>query len=435
MISIMTAQQLQRVEVMRREALADATRHGYALNEVIERSVRLELAAALSITEAAAGGLIAQADALVNRYPAALDSLAGARITARHASLLVEMLDGVDPALRDELAPRAVALAEAQPVGTFRRLLRKLVDSAQASTLSERAEEALRTRRVSVQPVADGMADLLLRMPAVEAYAAFARATATAKVLAVVEGEERTLDQLRADVLSDLLIDGETSSLVPGVHGIRATVAVTVPVLALLDDEFAATPDGVATVEGVGPIPIERARELCGGATDWMRVLTHPETGVVLSVGRDCYSPPASLRRLLKWRAETCMAPGCNIPASRCEIDHTLAWQDGGTTSLGNLAPLCKGHHTVKHHGRWRVEQVAESGGGLLWVSPAGRRYRTDPERRVPDWRVAERRVPDWREPERGTPDWREPVRATPDRRVPDRRVPVFRDDGSPPPF
>ena len=75
-------------------------------------------------------------------------------------------------------------------------------------------------------------------------------------------------------------------------------------------------------VEGVGPIPVERARELAGGADAWMRVLTHPETGMVLSVGRDQYRPPPALRRLVKWRADRCMGPGCGIPASRCEIDH-----------------------------------------------------------------------------------------------------------------
>ncbi len=139
-----------------------------------------------------------------------------------------------------------------------------------------------------------------------------------------------------------------------------------------------------ATVEGIGPIPIGRARELCGGAEGWMRVLTHPETGIVLSVGRDRYRPPAELRKLVRWRAGTCMAPGCNISAARCDIDHTIAWEHGGPTALTNLTPLCKGHHTVKHHGRWHVAQVPGSGGAVQWSSPSGRTYRVDPERRIP---------------------------------------------------
>jgi hypothetical protein len=113
-----------------------------------------------------------------------------------------------------------------------------------------------------------------------------------------------------------------------------------------------------------------------------MRILTHPETGIVLSVGRDKYRPPADLRRLVRWRSETCMAPGCTIPASRCEIDHRIAWIEGGTTELNNLNPLCKGHHTVKHHGRWRV-QPDGTGGALTWTSPAGRTYQVHPERPV----------------------------------------------------
>ncbi|GAA1994230.1 hypothetical protein [Microbacterium pumilum] len=159
-------------------------------------------------------------------------------------------------------------------------------------------------------------------------------------------------------------------------------MVVTVPALALLDVDGAG--DRFATVEGIGPIPLSRARELCGSAEGWMRVLTHPETGMVLSVGRRRYRPPPELRRLVKWRAETCMAPGCNIPASRCEIDHNLAWERGGITALTNLTPFCKGHHIVKHHGRWCVEQIEGSGGAVLWTSPTGRRYRVEPERRVP---------------------------------------------------
>ena len=61
--------------------LVDAERHGRMLSDVIERSVRLELAAAMRITEYAAGEMIALADALVRRYPSVLDSLSHARMT------------------------------------------------------------------------------------------------------------------------------------------------------------------------------------------------------------------------------------------------------------------------------------------------------------------------------------------------------------------
>jgi hypothetical protein len=390
MMSVFAAQRLERVDAMRREALTDAARHGRELTEVVERGIRLELAAALRITEHAAGGILALAEAVVWRFPAVLDSLGHARITERHAEALVSALGTLEPELRDELLPDALASAESQPLGTFRRALQRMIATARSATLSERHETAVAQRRVVLEPADDGMAWVHQYVPAVEAQAIFGRATAIAKVIAAQDGETRTLDQIRADVVCDLLIDGVSRAHPAEVRGIRATVAVTVPALALLarsDADRAADGHGPAVVEGVGPIPIETARRLCGGDDGWMRVLTHPETGAVLSVGRDQYRPPPALRKLVRWRADRCMAPGCGIPAARCEIDHNIAWEHGGMTCLDNLCPLCKGHHTVKHHGGWRIRQLPDSGGAVEWTSPSGRTYVVQPERRVPVFR------------------------------------------------
>ena len=418
MMAVLAAQRFFRIDVLRRNALADASRYGSAIAEVVERSVRLEVAAALRITEHTADGLLATAEALVHRYPAALESLGRAAITEQHARTLVALLDAASPDVRERVLPRAVILAEQTAVGTFRRGLRRLVDVAEATTLAARYEAALDARLVVVEPAEDGLAWLHALIPAVEAHAIHNRLTSIGKALKVHPDEERTLDQLRADSLGDLLVDGDTSSIAPEARGIRATVTVTVPALSLLGDptrpgnsdrpgnsgrpgnaehpgERHGTGESVnrahpsqshepAIVDGLGPIPLKVARELCGGADGWMRVLTHPETGVVLSVGRTQYRPPPALRRLVRWRAGRCMAPGCGIPASRCEIDHTVAWEHGGHTCACNLAPLCKGHHTIKHHGGWTVQHLEGSPGSLRWTSPSGRQYIEHPERRIP---------------------------------------------------
>lgn len=386
MMTTFAAQRFVFIDTFRREALAEAAQYDRRVTEIAGRSLRLELAAALRVTEYAADRLLQMAEALVHRYPTVLDSLSRAAMSERHADMLVEALDAAEPDLRDDLLPRAVALAEAQAVGTFRRSLRKLVDTARAATLATRYADAVEKRRSCVDPVDDGMAWLQLYVPDVEARAIHSRATAIAKVLAANPEETRTLDQLRADVMCDLLLEGGASVHPPEARGIQATVAVTVPALALLGGEHAVGSEP-PIVEGLGPIPIDRARELCGGAAGWTRILTHPETGMVLSVGRDHYRPPASLRRLVRWRADRCMAPGCGMPASRCQIDHNIAWEEGGTTSLGNLGPFCLGHHIVKHHGRWQVTQIPGSGGAIEWISPTGRRYVVEPERRVPVFR------------------------------------------------
>ncbi|MFG6501977.1 DUF222 domain-containing protein [Microbacterium sp. P05] len=383
MESTFAAQRFQRVDEMRREALVQTTTFRGAIPEIIERSLRLELATALRITESAADRMFLEADALVHRYPAVLDSLANARTTERHAQAFVELVDPVEPELLDRVVPKGVQLAETLPLGSFRRELRKLVEIVRVATLDERYREALKLRRVVVEPSVEGMAWVSIYMPAIEARASMNRLTALAKAVREREGETRTLDELRADIVGDLLVEGRTDGVPEADRGIHAIVTVTVPALSLLENGAAASGEP-AVVEGIGPIPIWRARELCGGDPGWMRVLTHPESGTVLSVGRKKYKPPKSMQRFVRWRAGRCMGPGCPASSERCEIDHTVAWEDGGRTEVSNLGPLCVGHHTIKHHGGWQVAQVEGSGGAIEWTSPSGRRYVVEPERRLP---------------------------------------------------
>ena len=123
-MAICAAERLQRIDELRRAHLADAEAAGRAFTDVVLRGLRLELAAAMRITEYAAGNLIARAEALVHRYPDVMTAFRRARITERHAELLVDGLDELEPELRDDLLGKALAHAEAEPVGEFRRSLR-----------------------------------------------------------------------------------------------------------------------------------------------------------------------------------------------------------------------------------------------------------------------------------------------------------------------
>jgi hypothetical protein len=69
------------------------------------------------------------------------------------------------------------------------------------------------------------------------------------------------------------------------------------------------------------------------------------------------YRPSRKLRHLVRARNDHCTAPGCGRPAVRCDLDHTLAWEDGGITCECDLAPLCRHHHRCKQGQGWRLEQ------------------------------------------------------------------------------
>src|SRR5579862_4064302 len=87
------------------------------------------------------------------------------------------------------------------------------------------------------------------------------------------------------------------------------------------------------------------------------------------------YRPSRALAHLVKVRNTRCTAPGCGQPAARCDLDHTLAWDQGGLTCECGLAPLCRHHHRCKQSQRWKLEQP--SPGVLQWRTPAGRTYVT----------------------------------------------------------
>ena len=89
------------------------------------------------------------------------------------------------------------------------------------------------------------------------------------------------------------------------------------------------------------------------------------------------YRPSPTLARLLRARTTTCCFPGCRRPATRCDLDHTIPYEDGGLTCECNLAPLCRRHHRLKQAEGWRLLQP--SPGVLVWLTPAGRRYTTLP--------------------------------------------------------
>ena len=53
------------------------------------------------------------------------------------------------------------------------------------------------------------------------------------------------------------------------------------------------------------------------------------------------YRPSRKLQHLIRTRNARCTAPGCGRPAARCDLDHTIAWDQGGLTCECDLAPWC----------------------------------------------------------------------------------------------
>ena len=369
--------------------------------EYVHRSTRAEVALALGVSESLAERLLDETSMLVGSLPRTLAAVEGGEITWRAAGLVADCGRGVDTgpdpaAARRRLAEyedAALTIAATVPPSRLRSRLSAVRDRLLAAPPVERHRTARAQRRLVLEDVEDGMSWLHAYLPSVEAHAVHGRLTDIARRTVDFDAEDgiedgRTLDQRRADLLIDFLAGdhvgiGEDyeARIARGRDfgrfvGIRPTVVVTVPVQTLLgrDQDDHAPP---AMLDGVVPIDPATARELTANAPSLYRLLVHPHTGARLDLSRDRYAVSTELRLWLRLRDETCRFPGCGRLAAGCDVDHTLAWQHGGETRADNLAHLCRGHHTMKHQTRWRIEQQPD--GTITWCSPSGRVHRTKP--------------------------------------------------------
>jgi hypothetical protein len=323
--------------------------------------------------------------------------------------------------VQDALLPIAAERTPPQLARDVQRAL-LLADPENAEAAHEVARRHRRVCRPRILP--GGMAGTWMVLPAIDAVRldvaldGFARASKAG-------GDERTMDQLRADVIADwaaralagldpirgpvgdgsatdssatdsFVADGSVTdgSVADGsgcgsaagesatdgsgcgtrpVGGspppsrrisMRSQIRVTVPLNVLMGES-----DEPAELAGYGPITPSAARAIARDGV-WRRIVTDPLSGAVLDVGRTRYRPPPDLAEFVRCRDGTCVRPGCGVRADAAELDHTIEWQDDGKTSADNLGCMCARDHRIKTSGGFVVTQVRP--GEFEWRTPTG---------------------------------------------------------------
>ena len=113
----------------------------------------------------------------------------------------------------------------------------------------------------------------------------------------------------------------------------------------------------------------------------WQRLVADPLSGHAVSVSPFTYRPTASVARFVRARDGVARDPGSGsfgaTEAERCELDHIVPFDAGGTTTADNLQALSRRGHARKTKRQWEV--TGDAGGSLRWTSLAGKRYTSDP--------------------------------------------------------
>ena len=87
----------------------------------------------------------------------------------------------------------------------------------------------------------------------------------------------------------------------------------------------------------------------------------------------DAYRPGTRLRRYVRLRDRGCTFPGCNVPATGCDLDHATPHHHDGRTDPRNLHCLCRRHHQAKQSKLFRVHRRPD--GVTVWTTRDGTQH------------------------------------------------------------
>ena len=301
------------------------------------------------------------------RLPLTREALAAGQITVQHANAATEAT--ADLSLEDcaRVEEPGLPAGDDTDAGGVQAVAARAVAWVCPGGFAVKHQAAVAKRSISMYDLADGMAAVPVEMPAPDAQMLWKALDLRARADEAGREAGLSLDARRVDALTELMAAALADPKMPSGarqagDGRRRRRAATL--LGLQDKP--------AELIGYGPIPADLARRLAKDAP-WRRMVTEPVTGHLLDLGRTTYTPPQELTDFVLARTPRCVFPGCDGQAHTNELDHALAWSDGGETSAGNLRPLSKHHHVVKTHHGWAY--VVNADGSVTWTSPSGHTY------------------------------------------------------------
>jgi hypothetical protein len=234
-----------------------------------------------------------------------------------------------------------------------------------------RQHERIRDREVSIWECDAGLSELNARLFSTDATALEQRLDALAAT--VCDADPRTADQRRADALGALAVDAKRLGCHCGKSDCAAGGRAPGPVVIHVIAEQASL-EGRSTTPAVALgaqelIPAELVAELAKSAK--LQPLIPP------AAAEPHYTPSAKLAAFVRARDLTCRAPGCDVPANKCDLEHTIPYADGGATHPSNITCDCRTHHLLKTFWGWRAKQLPD--GTVIWTLPDGQVYVTTP--------------------------------------------------------
>lgn len=151
----------------------------------------------------------------------------------------------------------------------------------------------------------------------------------------------------------------------------RGLPVSTIVTMTIAEVEAAA---GVATTASGGRISVPQALKLAEQSIPWLAVFN--QKGMPLHLGRGTRLANAAQRLALIAAERGCTRPGCDAPATLCQVHHVTEWAEGGPTDIENLTLACDTCHARVHDGPggWKTVKLGQNSpwpGRTGWIAPA----------------------------------------------------------------
>ena len=342
-----------------------------------------EVAAAMNLAPMAASFVVSHADTLDERLPKIAAVLAAGDTDWRTVQVIIARTELV----RDSVIARIDA-GLAERISRWQCWSRRRIINTVDATVRALDPDAIRERKrgednrhIDITALGDGTAKVDGIIATDAAVAFDKRLTELAD--AVCPTDPRTTAARRADALK-ALSQGRGLSCACGADDCPNRTEDQAPASRTIINVIAGQQSVIGDsrepgyIEGYGVIDADQVRELAKDAA--LRLATEPSVTPAEALR---YQPSAALQRWIRMRDLTCRFPGCDRPASGCDIDHTIPFNHvdparGGLTVPGNLKCMCRQHHRLKtFHDGWHDIQLPD--GTVVWTSPTEQTYRTKP--------------------------------------------------------
>ncbi len=306
---------------------------------------------------------------LLRQLPLLADAVLDGRVGQAQAAVLTRLIGKIDLEALLEAQDGLILLAAQRDPQALAAWVREQIATHCEPVLEDQQRTAQSKRYLQTRQEPDGTVrgSFLLASEDWESVATVLEPLARRDGLA----DTRTAGQRRADALVEACGQVLRFGQLPDAGGLRPQISYVLPAGWAAQEAAPSLADTLTNelgqTDGPGTNGAGAGRSCARGAWSGPQTRTRIEallcdaritrvlldvTGQVRSLEVLSEAISKAQRIALAGRDGGCVARGCTRPPAFCDAHHLVHREDGGATTMDNLALLCRRHHVMWHQGR-----------------------------------------------------------------------------------